>query len=393
MKSLLVDQYSACRLTPRRRQPADRRGAMLPLIALLLPILLIFLGFAVDLAYMQTTRIELQAAADSAARAGSTRLSQTDDQTQARDVAKDIARQNQVAGSPLLLRNSDVRIGRSTRDASGKWVFRAGATPANAVRVSAPRTAGSRSGPVPLFFGSLIGAADFQPRQTATASFLNVDICLVLDRSTSMKLGVSEAEHGLGGSDGRMCSPPNAASRWRALDGAVRVFLQELNDTDALEQVALVTYNSGSETPGSFCGGSSIPSSLDVPLTTDLTRCSAAMDRLNTTLWNGFTYIESGMRTGLTALKDSRRVRPGAEKILIVMTDGHQNVGNAVNAANDGAADEITIHTITFSNGANQATMKQVADIGGGKHYHADTAADLRKVFRELAAQATVLTE
>jgi hypothetical protein len=37
--------------------------------------------------------------------------------------------------------------------------------------------------------------------------------------------------------------------------------------------------------------------------------------------------------------------------------------------------------------------MKQVADIGGGKHYHADTAADLRKVFRELAAQATVLTE
>jgi Flp pilus assembly protein TadG len=42
---------------------------MLPLIALLLPMMMIFLGFAVDLAYMQTTRMELQSAADSAARA------------------------------------------------------------------------------------------------------------------------------------------------------------------------------------------------------------------------------------------------------------------------------------------------------------------------------------
>src|SRR6185503_15035893 len=98
------------------RSNRRRRGAMLPLIAILLPMLLIFLGFAVDLAYMQTTRLELRAAADSAARAGATRLSQTDDQNQARDVAKDIARQNTVAGSALQLRTSDVRIGRSTMD-------------------------------------------------------------------------------------------------------------------------------------------------------------------------------------------------------------------------------------------------------------------------------------
>lgn len=366
---------------------------MLPLIAILLPIMLIFLGFAVDLAYMQTTRMELQAAADSSARAGATRLSQTDDQTQARDVAKDIARQNQVAGTNLLLRNSDVRIGRSTMNANGKWVFRAGASPANAVRISAPRTAASRGGPVRLFFGSLIGTPEFQPQQVATASFLNVDICLVLDRSTSMKLGVSEAEGGMGGSDSRMCSPPNSASRWRALDGAVRVFLEELNDTEADEQVALVTYNSGSESPNSFCGSSSMPSTLDVPLTTNLSRTAAAMDRLNTTLWNGYTYIESGVRTGLAELQNASRARKSAEKVMILLTDGHQNVGNALNAARACTDAEIMVHTITFSDGADQVAMRQVATETGGQHFHASNATQLRKIFRDLAAQPTRLTE
>jgi Ca-activated chloride channel homolog len=393
MESLLANLKSDRSTPPFRRRIADRRGAMLPLIAILLPVMLIFLGFAVDLAYMQTTRLELQAAADSAARAGATRLSQTDDQDQARDVAKDIARQNPVAGSPLLLRNSDVRIGRSTMNGNGKWVFRAGASPANAVRVSAPRTTASRGGPVHLFFGSLIGTPSFQPQQIATASFLNVDICLVLDRSTSMKLGVTESDGGMGGSDSRMCSPPNSASRWRALDGAVRVFLEELEDTEAEEQVALATYNSGSESPQFFCGSSNNPSSLDVPLTTDLSRTEAAMNRLNTTVWNGYTYIESGIRTGLGALQDPGRARRSAEKVMIVLTDGHQNVGNALNAARLCTDAEIMVHTITFSDGADQVAMRQVATETGGQHFHASNATQLRKIFRDLAAQPTRLTE
>jgi Ca-activated chloride channel homolog len=367
---------------------------MLPLIAILLPMLLIFLGFAVDLAYMQTTRMELQAAADVSARAGATRLSQTDDVADARAFAKQIAGQNQVAGAALRLRNNEVEFGRTQRNNSGQWVFTRNARPTNAVRVTAQRTAASRGGPVSLFFGSLIGTPTFQPVQTATASFLNVDVCLVLDRSTSMKLGVTEADHGMPGSDSRLCSSPNAASRWRALDGAVRLFVAELEDSQAIEKVALATYASGAESPMSgICGGSTNPSSLDVQLVSNLSQINSAMDRLSSTVWNGFTYIESGMRTGLAALEDTRYARDGSEKIMIVMTDGHQNVGNAANAARDCAAAGITIHTITFSDGANQTTMQSVADIGGGKHYHADTAADLRQVFRELAAETVRLTD
>lgn len=375
-------------------QPKSRRrGAMLPLIAVLLPVMLIFLGFAVDLAYMQTTRLELQAAADSAARAGATRLSQDDSASGARAFAQQIAAQNYVAGAPLNLRNGEVEVGRTVRQANGKWVFTADGTPANAVRVTAQRTSASSGGAVPLFFGALIGTPSFQPVTSATASFLNVDICLVLDRSTSMKEGLSE-DGAMYTNDPKFCRAPDSTSRWRTLDGAVRIFLTELGNTDAQEQVALATYASdlsGYSPP--LCGASSQPSTLDRRLDVDLTPITAALDRLGTTVWNGNTNIEAGMRTGLGALTDARYARVGAEKVMILLTDGNENVGSAVAAARDCAAAGVLVHTITFSDSANQSTMRSVAQLCGGEHFHAATAESLQRVFRELAARSAQLTD
>ncbi|MCA9241954.1 MAG: hypothetical protein KDA37_17205, partial [Planctomycetales bacterium] len=50
-----------------RTKTKNRRGAMLPLIAIALPVVVVLLGFAVDLAFMQLTRLELQAVTDAAA--------------------------------------------------------------------------------------------------------------------------------------------------------------------------------------------------------------------------------------------------------------------------------------------------------------------------------------
>lgn len=367
---------------------------MLMLIALLLPVVLLFVGFSVDLAYMQTTRLELRAAADVAARAGATALSQTDNSTFAVRTAKQIARQNFVAGDRLLLRDSDIEVGRSTVQADGKWAFTPGGSPPNAVRVTAPRTAASRGGTVPLFFGSLIGRADFDPVQAATASFINYDICLVLDRSTSMKLNVTGESGGMYTNDPRFCAPATATSRWMALDEAVQVFLDELNNSVADEQVALATYSSAlTGRYASLCGASGNASSLDADLHTDLSRISSAMNTLSTTVWNGNTFIESGMLQGLAALQDARYARNTATKVMIVLTDGNENVGSAVAAANTISAAGVVIHTITFSDEANQALMQSVASIGNGQHYHANTAAQLRNVFKELAAVATGLTQ
>jgi Ca-activated chloride channel family protein len=291
------------------------------------------------------------------------------------------------------LRSSEVEVGRSTRSTGGKWVFTNGGRPANAVRVTAQRTRASSGGPVSLFFGSLIGTPSFQPVQAATASFLNVDICLVLDRSTSMKQGITEGGN-LYSSDSRFCRVPNASSRWVALDAAMDVFLDELADTDADEHVAIASYNcDGCGFSAHDCGISNDAASLDSSLNGDLSRARRAMDRLNTTVWNGHTYIEAGIREGLAAITDARLSRPSAERMMIVLTDGRQNVGNALTAARECADAGIIVHTITFADVADQTLMRQVADATGGQHFHAPSATALKQIFRALAAQTARLTE
>lgn len=371
-----------------------RNGAILPLVAITMPVMLILLGFSVDLAYMQNTRMELRAATDAAARAAATRLSQTDDILQAKARAKLIARSNFVAGKPLELSDSDIQIGRSQPNGAGRWVFTAGASPPNSVRILGNRSAGSIGGTVPLFFGGFVGQSDFEPVQTATASFLNVDICLVLDRSSSMKLNADSSESGMYISDSRFCSAPNDRSRWMALDSAVRVFIQTLSNSNADEQVALVTYSSDLSTYSPpLCGASNSPSSLDSPLSTDLSLIETEMNRLKTSTWNGNTFIESGMRRGISALTDPARGRRFANKVMIVLTDGHENEGSALSATPDTRNEQIVVNTITFGDFADQATMAEVASAGGGRHYHASDGAALERVFRELAAEVAQITE
>ncbi|MEM8946177.1 MAG: VWA domain-containing protein [Planctomycetota bacterium] len=380
-------------LIGRQRDFASRRGAILPLVAVTLPVMLIFLGFSVDLAYMQNTRMELRAATDAAARAAATRLSQTDDPVEARRFGRQIARRNFVAGERLRLQNSDIEIGRSTPDAAGRWLFDVGGSPPNAVRVVGHRLSSSNGGAVSLFFGGLVGHAEFEPVQTATASFLNVDICLVLDRSTSMKLNADSSESGMYISDARFCSAPTNSSRWMALDNAIQVFVETLQDSNADEQVALVTYSSDLSAYGSLCGAFSDPSSLDSPLDTDLSRIETEMNRLSTSTWNGNTYIESGMRKGIDALTDPTRSRKFANKVMIVLTDGHENEGSALSVTTDTQAENIIVNTITFGDFADRTTMASVATAGGGRHYHASDSVALEEVFRELAAEVAQITD
>ncbi len=371
-----------------------RRGAILPLVVIVLPVMMVLLGFSVDLAFMQNARMELRAATDAAARAAATKLSQTDDVFQAREHAKLIARSNQVAGANLELRDSDIQIGRSEPNGSGRWVFTVGGSPPNSVRVLGNRASGSLGGAVPLFFGGFVGQSDFEPVQTATVSFLNVDICLVLDRSTSMKLNADSSESGMYTSDPRFCSAVNATSRWMALDSAVRIFVQTLRTSNADEQVALVTYSSDlTGYSPALCGAAAQPSSLDSPLNTNLSLIESEMDRLNTSTWNGNTFIESGMRTGIAELTDPTRSRRFANKVMIVLTDGHENEGSAVSAAPDAQNEQIVVNTITFGDFADQQTMSDVAIAGGGRHYHASDGAALESVFRELAAEIAQITE
>ena len=86
------------------------------------------------------------------------------------------------------------------------------------------------------------------------------------------------------------------------------------------------------------------------------------------------------------------RIRPFALRTMVVMTDGRHNRGTEpVVAALRAAGENIKIHTVTFSDEADFARMRAVAEATGGQHFHAPDAAALERIFREIASTLPVL--
>ncbi|MDX1924947.1 MAG: VWA domain-containing protein [Pirellulaceae bacterium] len=376
----------------KKLAPNNRKAAILTLFIFLLPVLLIMLGFSVDLAYMHLVKTELRLASDNAARVAADNLSRYEDECDAKDAGINVAKQFTVAGSPLRLRSDDFDFGRATADENGVFNFNPNGSPYNAVRVNAVRNAKSIDGPVPLFFSRLVGNKEFTPEITAIASFINVDICLVLDRSTSMKFRVDSNETGMSLSDRRFCRAPNGSSRWAALDKAVRVFHDELRKNTAEEQISVITFGSDLDNvqPG-LCGR--LPSaSLDLPLTTNIDSADGTINTLSNSVWNGNTEIAAGIDLAVAELA-SPRSRRFADRVMIVLTDGFPTAGDAIASAANAAAQRITVYAITFGPDGDQTYMKQVAAAGHGEHAHAATENELKAIFKRFAAKATILIQ
>jgi len=369
-------------------QRNDRRGSILVVLLLLLPVIILMVGFSIDFAHMQRVRTELRSATDLAAKAAADALSKTSDEATARQVGIDIAALNLVNSEPLTIAPTDIVFGRSTRQTSGYWNFEAGISPRNAVQILGSRASDSSDGAVPTFFGTLYGHATFEPEFECIAAFVDTDICIVLDRSSSMKYAATNpTPDGLPSSDPRFCAAPYADSRWVALDAAVQTFLTELQSTIGTEQVAMVTFASDFT---SSCGETNIVSTVDQDLTTNLSLISSAMTTRSTTVWNGATDIKAGVEMGHVVLTGARA---NADKVMIVFTDGRYTEEDPVPAGTLASADGITVNTITFSPGANQADMLSLANAGNGRHFHADTTAELNNIFRELAASMTIIVK
>lgn len=367
------------------RRLRHRRGAMLILVALLLIVFLGTAALSVDVAYMHLTQTQLRAATDAAARAGGEALGRTGDVGQARAAAQGAAALNQVAGQPLGLDSADVVFGLSRANNDGTWSFEPREDLVNSVRVLGRRTAGSPGGPVALFFGGVLGRSTFEPTKTATVVFENRDICLTVDISHSMMFDLSGVDYSYPPfkPGPRSCQAPHETlSRWAAVRGAVDVFRTTLRDMSTGEQVGLVSYSSAY----AACSRSRAAATIEQTLSTDLTLIESGMTRLSNGEMLGNTNIYAGIQSGITVLTDAARMRKSAEKVMIVLTDGVATDGaSPLLAAQDAKAKRITIHTVTFSGGADQTTMKQVALTTGGTHYHAPTPAELVDIFRKIA--------
>lgn len=369
-----------------------RKAAILTLFMLVLPVLLIMLGFSVDLAYMHLVQSEMRLASDNAARVTADNLSRYENEDRASKAGINIAEQFTVAGRPLRLQSSDFDFGRATADENGSFIFDTNGSPLNAVRVNAVRDSKSLDGPVPLFFSRLIGNQDYAPQVTSTASFINVDICLVLDRSTSMKFNVNSNETGMGVNDRRFCRAPSSNSRWAALDKAVKVFNDVLRNNSSEEQISIVTFGSDLDSVQPGLCGRQPAATLDMQFSTNIDAADGTMNTLSNSVWNGNTEIAAGMQIALTELA-SVRSRQFADRVMIVLTDGFPTAGDALAVANDAAAQRVTVYAITFGPDGDQSYMKQVAATGHGEHAHAATEQELKDIFKRFAAKATILIQ
>ncbi|MDA7980411.1 MAG: VWA domain-containing protein [Pirellulales bacterium] len=372
-----------------------RTGAMLVLVGIVLVLFCFAAIFSVDVAYMQLTKVELRTATDAGARAGIESLSRLQDIGLARAAAKRIASQNNVAGAGLILDDSDIEFGTSMRQPSGKWLFQNNGSVTNAVRVNGLRTHDSASGSVQLFLAGKFGWGDFQPTQLAVATTLDRDIVIVMDRSGSMAWDLSGTDWKYPPGKSRAKSyeeaPHADLSRWAAAEDAVSAFIQELYGTPQTEFLGLVSYSS----PGTY-GRVVHPKAArtDAELTINYRTVDNAMRQIGQGPIAGATSISRGIDEAIRLLQDGDNARPYALKTIVLLTDGVHNHGRLPRlSAEDAAHAEIVIHTITFSNGADQTQMKEVAEIAEGKHYHAPGAAELEAIFREIAwTQPVILT-
>ncbi|WP_261342261.1 vWA domain-containing protein [Aeoliella mucimassa] len=359
------------------------------LVAFLLPVIVVLSAIAIDIAWMQLVNTELRTATDAAARAGAKVLSTSQDMDTARAAAIEAASRNQVAGTAMQVAPGDVEFGLSEQFNGSRFQF----TPTkkgviNAVRVDGLRTQGSAGGPVNLFFARVLGVNQFEPRQQATSTVLDRDICLVIDRSGSMGLPAGSTRN----ANGQNCGPLDPGTRFGALNDAINVFLDELELTFPEEHVALASYSSNFKLN---CGGGL---KLDYKvadvrqeLTDDYSAIRAVMDDFMTNGIGGSTAIGLGLNEGINEIC-SKRSRPYAVKTIVLMTDGLHNLGvDPTNTAKQAVARDVVVHTISFSPGADQSRMKKVAEITGGKHFHADSAGDLSAVFQEIARTLPVL--
>lgn len=368
------------------RQSSTRRGAVIILMVLLLPLAVLISAIAINLAYLELSRTEMVIATDAAARAAGRDLITTGSTTTARTRAKQLALLNTVAGRGLKLSSSDIQFGTSIRQAGGRYNFSPSFFTPNAVRIASHRDNQNADGKIPLLMPSVLGTSSVATTQEAISTQMEVDVSLVIDRSGSMAYAANEVNGllpvpALAPPGWQWGDPVPPGSRWLDVVAAVNVFASELTSSPGSEQLSLSTYSDTALT--------------NVSLTTNYGMILGAMNIYTMSFGHGATNIGGGITEGTAALKFSPSQRAGAAKVLVVMTDGIHNTGlDPIIAAQATASSGIMIFTVTFSDEADQTRMQQVATIGSGRHYHATNSAQLTAVFRDIASSLpTLLTK
>jgi len=461
-----------------------REGIIAPLFAFILPVLLIFSAFAINLSYMQLTTTQLKIASDASSHAGGRALSYHQDTDKAIQEMDRYAKFNPVAGTQIVIPQDDahMQFGQATL-INGKYEFQQHSKAVadaddNQVIVNSVRVFAEVDTPMAFRFQN--ANRNFNPTRSSITHQKDRDIAIILDRSgsmleytnipildaalrnrldnnqisqeefdlatgayasryprvytqyytnntlnemdqlanileannhslssavresveyaTSLQTNLRGTKHPLNLNDSTfagstelnrgqqwynryrngMVDVAPVHSRWGAMVGAMNGFFDVLEQTDQQEQVALVVFSSNAQ--------------AESILTDDYNLLRSIVAAIVPT---GGTQIGDGLYAGLQEVVDydgsgqPANSRKFAEKMIVVMTDGTPTPGGRpakpVAVSFKKQHPEAIIHTVTFGQGASQVAMVEVAEAGGGNHYHADSAGELAEEFREIA--------
>ena len=359
-------------------------------------------GLCINIAYMEMIRTEQRLVTDASAKAALVVLGQTQSATQARQAAKTIASLHRIAGKSVTLSDTDIQIGTSSSQTNGQYSFAVSNSNSsvvlNSVRVNVDLSKLDGGGVPLIVLPKVMGSNTFTSQQSAVSTRIDMDVCLVVDRSGSMAwtLGATPFTYpgALAGKSPlqnyfQLADP--TLSRWAALSKAVDIFVVVLNEAPIKTRVSLASYASNF----TFGIWTSTVASTNQTLTTDYTSLRRALDNLAKQPLIGNTNIAAGMREGVNALTDPSLARVTSCKSIVLLTDGIKSQGDdPIALATSARAMNIRTHTIAFSAQADVQLMRDVAQAGGGQCYVAPDAASLEAAFRTIAATLpNMLTE
>lgn len=184
---------------------------------------------------------------------------------------------------------------------------------------------------------------DVSPAATMAAKRLPLNLCLVIDRSTSMQEG----------------------RRMEQVKAAAHQIIDDLRDTDAF---AVVSFSDRAEVviPGHWGG--------------DKVQAKAKISAVRPT---GGTEIFQGLSTGLQELNRRRRLQ--AVNHLILLTDG-QTYGDeqdCIALAEEARQQGVGISTFGIGEGWNDKLLDTIATRSGGVSAYIDTVAQVRRLLRQ----------
>lgn len=353
-----------------------RTGSALVLMLFCISVFIIFSAYTINVAKMQSVRVELQAANDASALAAAEAYARLDSVEEAIASAQAVAAMNTVNGQPYQLQPSNFEFGRSEANNSGGFDFRPGETPYTSVRVVGRQE-------IPLFFNNITGVGSVLPSSESVTRFAGHDICLCIDRSASMAFdysGVTWKYPGGIGPDqwwlGYYEKPHPTQSRWSGIRKGLDSFFEVLEDNEFTPQVALTTFASDS--------------GIDVPLGDQFSQITSRIDDLSDDPLIGGTNTEAGLSRSIDSLLSSQ-ARSYTAKTIILFSDGRTTVGSDPLGAAQRARDNgIVVHTISLLM-ANNPDFENIANITGGEKFFVVDEDGLKEAFKELARRVPVV--